>query len=199
MVEILSRGGFDDNFSYLLTSSDGSAAIVDPCAGCAEHPALRMRDKYDFKYIFLTHGHSDHFDALDDVKRLLPDVPVCAHRLFEGKCDVRLDDGASLAFGNSAIEVMFTPGHSRDSLVYIYKEDNALFTGDTLFVGCIGFCRSPRMMAESLEKLLALPGELVVYSGHDYGSVPSRTLAEERVNNPEITPAFLEKLRQSGS
>ena len=49
------------------------------------------------------------------------------------------------------------------------------------------------------EKLLSLPDELVVYSGHDYGCVPSRTLAEERINNPEVTPEFLEKLRKSGS
>ena len=199
MVEILSKGGFDDNLSYLLTAPDGSAAIVDPCAGCAEHPALRMRDKYDFKYILLTHGHSDHFDALDEVRSLLPGVPVCAHKLFEGECDIRFADGDALAFGDSRIDVMFTPGHSRDSLVYIYKPENALFTGDTLFVDCIGFCRSPRMMADSLEKILALPDELVVYSGHDYGSVLSRTLAEERVNNPETTPEFLEKLRRSGS
>ena len=199
MVEITARGGFDDNLSYLLTAADGSAAIIDPCAECFKHPAFVMGDKYDFKYILLTHGHSDHFDSLAEVKRLLPNVPVCAHRLFEGECDIRFSDGDTLAFGGDVIEVLFTPGHSRDSLVYIYKPDNALFTGDTLFVDCIGFCRSPRLMADSLEKLLSLPDELVVYSGHDYGCVPSRTLAEERINNPEVTPDFLEKLRKSGS
>lgn len=198
MVEILSKGGFDDNLSYLLTAPDGSAAIVDPCADCTKHPALQKGGRYDFKYILLTHGHSDHFDCLDEARRLLPGVPVCAHRLFEENCDIRLDDGDLLPFGGASIEVMHTPGHSRDSLVYIYEPCNALFTGDTLFVDCIGFCRSPEMMAESLEKILALPDELVVYSGHDYGSVPSRPLAEERRKNPEVTPDFLEKLRRSG-
>ena len=198
MVEILSKGGFDDNFSYLLTSPDGSAAVIDPCAGCAAHPALLDKDKYNFKYILLTHGHSDHFDALDEVRRLLPDVPVCAHRQFNGVCDIKLKDGATLPLGEYSIEVMYTPGHSRDSLAYICSQDNALFTGDTLFVGCIGFCRSPEAMADSLEKLLALPGELIVYSGHDYGTVPFRTLAEERCDNPEITPEYLEKLRRAG-
>ena len=48
---------------------------------------------------------------------------------------------------------------------------------------------------DSLEKLRALPDDLVVYSGHDYGAVPFRTLGEEKVMNPEFSQEFITRLR----
>lgn len=194
MVNIISKGGFDDNFTYLLTSANGDHAVIDPCGKCAEKLKSLNIAANSLKYILITHGHSDHFDALDEIKKLFPEAKTAGYKKAEFQKDIDLDEGSRLCFGNNSIEIIHTPGHSRDSLCYIYKPDNAIFTGDTLFIGCIGFCRSPGTMAQSLTRLRSLPEELIIYSGHDYGEVQNRSLAEEKVKNPEFSPDFISKL-----
>ena len=196
MVRAIFKGGFDDNFTYLLSSADDCYAVIDPCGECAEYLAKEKIEPDKVRYILITHGHSDHLDAVDDVKKLYPDAAVCGSVFAEFSCDIKLADGEKLKFGNSEIEVIHTPGHSRDSVCYIYYPDRALFTGDTVFIGCIGFCRSPKIMADSLEKILALPNDLVVFSGHDYGGVPYRTLGVEKEDNPELSDSFIAELRK---
>ena len=119
---------------------------------------------------------------------------MVAHTLHPLHPDLAAADLAELPFGRSVIKVLHTPGHSRDSVVFEYPPDRALFTGDTLFVDCIGFCRSRRKMAASLRRLRELPDDLTVYPGHDYGSVPCRTLGEEKRANPEFSPDFIARL-----
>ena len=195
MVKTIFKGGFDDNFTYLLCSENGDCAVIDPCGDCTANLKAMNIPPDSMKYILITHSHSDHFDALDEVKKIFPAAKVAAHKQAELIKDILLDDSSELEFGSSIIEVLHTPGHSRDSLCYIYKPDNALFTGDTVFISCTGFCRSPKTMAQSLERICNLPDELIIYSGHDYGEVPSRSLKEEKVKNPELSAEFIAKLR----
>jgi len=65
--------------------------------------------------------------------------------------------------------------------------DNKLITGDTLFVENIGRTDlpggDPKIIAESLKKLKKLDGNIEVYPGHDYGSVPHSTIAHEKKHN----------------
>ena len=104
--------------------------------------------------------------------------------------------GFTAMFGGGWIEAIAMPGHTRDSIAFRLSDDSALFTGDTLFVDCIGFCRSKDMFDTITKKLLPLPDGLVVYSGHDYGSVPFRTLGEEKKFNPYLNCPTLEAFRQ---
>lgn len=195
MVKILYQGGFDDNFCYLLSAKNNDCAIIDPCGSCCDELQKLDIPQEKLKYIIITHGHSDHFDALEEVKELFPNALVAGFRQGEFKKDIPLDEGSSLAFGSSSIEIIHAPGHSRDSICCIYAPDNALFTGDTLFIDCIGFCRSPKTMAQTLERLRSLPDNLIVYPGHDYGCVKSRSLGEEKIKNPEFSPDFINSLR----
>ena len=195
MVKILFKGGFDDNLCYLLTAGNGDCAVIDPC-GEAHRELQKLNIPQDkLKYIIITHGHSDHFDNLQEIKKQHPDTPVAGYKNGEFQKDIPLDEGSCLPFGESNIKILLTPGHSRDSICCIYEPDNALFTGDTLFIDCIGFCRSPKTMAQTLERLRTLPDSLIVYSGHDYGCVPSRPLGEEKLLNPEFSPDFINSLR----
>lgn len=199
MIKTLFKGGFDDNLTYLIHANDGCCAIVDPCGECALELERLNIPQENMKYILITHEHSDHFDALDKVKKLFPSAQTAGFRNAEFNKDIPLNDLSRLEFGNSFIEVIHTPGHSRGSLCYIYNQDNAIFTGDTLFIDCIGFCRSPKNMAQSLRRLRELPDDLTIYSGHDYGSVPFRTLAEEKLKNPEFSIEFIENLSTARS
>ena len=195
MVKTVFKGGFDDNFCYLLISANNEYAIIDPCKGCSSEIKKLGIAPENMKYIIITHGHSDHFDDLPEIKKMYPSTPVAGYKHGKFEKDIPLDDGSKLAFGSDNIEIISTPGHSRDSICCIYAPDNALFTGDTLFIECIGFCRSPKTMAQTLEKLRALPDTLTVYSGHDYGCVPARTLGEEKLLNPEFSLEFIASLR----
>ena len=192
MIKTIFSGGFDDNFSYLICNKeDNVTAIVDPCGDVMK---LLPDDVDDIRYILLTHGHDDHFDQLDKVLEKFPSAQLVCHREHPRANGRGFSDGDLIDFGKSRIEIISTPGHSRDSLTFLYRPDLALFTGDTLFVGCIGFCRSRKTMADSLLKLRELPEELIVYSGHNYGDVPHRKLGEEKLFNPEFSTDFIRKL-----
>ena len=181
----LAVGGFDHNFSYLVY--DGIAGMaVDP-AGSPEvlRDAIAESGIRTLNCILLTHGHSDHSDALAAVKAEFPGTEVCGHP-GNKFADRHLSDGERLRCGDCIVETLFTPGHSRDSVSYLVNGE-ALLTGDTLFVDCVGFAARPDSMYASLKRIAKLSGNIVIYPGHDYGSVPFRTLAEEKRLNPYLS------------
>ena len=95
-----------------------------------------------------------------------------------------LNDGDEILFGNSRIVAIAVPGHSPGSLAYHVPQAKMLFSGDALFRGSIGRTDFPdsnhRALIYSIrEKLLTLPGDTVVYPGHDRET----TIEFEKKNN----------------
>ena len=189
----LAVGGFDHNYSYVIGSA-GAAALVDPAGSW---PLIREALDSDgissLSFILLTHGHFDHRDALKAAKRDFPGVEVCGHP-DNRAASRKLADGEELPLGECSVKVLFTPGHSPDSVCYLCG-DSALLTGDTLFVDCVGNARDPEALYGSLKRLSGLPGETVIYPGHDYGVVPCRTLAEEKRLDPYLRCRTLEEFK----
>ncbi len=190
-VRQLGVGGFDDNFSYLGVTGNGDAFIVDP-TGNADIIRRAVAEAGDIRPggILLTHRHRDHYTALDEVLEFFP-APVFEH--------ANLTDRQVLPFGAGALQVLFTPGHTADSVCYRATDGSALFTGDTLFVGYIGFCKPEPMYRSLYEVLGALDGAHVIYPGHDYGEAPTDTLAHQRLVNPWLRcvsySEFVEELK----
>ena len=181
----LAVGGFDHNFSYLIYDGTSGAAI-DP-AGSPKllHDAIADAGIKHLNHILLTHGHPDHCDALKELKTEFPDAEICGHP-GNAVAERHLGDGERIQFGDCMIETIFTPGHSRDSVSYLVNGE-ALLTGDTLFVDYVGFATRPDGLFASLKRISKLSGKIVIYPGHDYGSVPFRTLAEEKRLNPYLS------------
>ena len=96
-----------------------------------------------------------------------------------------LDQGDLLTFGNSALTVLYTPGHSPASISFYHKPSQQLIAGDVLFQGSIGRTDLPGGSMETLlssirTKFFPLPDEVIVYSGHG----PTTTIGREKRSNP---------------
>lgn len=173
------------NFVYLLVDeSSREALVVDsgwetgPIVSAAKEAEAKVR------YVVATHGHFDHVTTLGEAAKALG-AKVVAHENSAVDCDLKVKDGDFLRLGRSEVKVLYTPGHTEDSIcLYDGKE---VFTGDALFVGTIGKFEKAglRAMYESLyQVILGLPPSTEMYPGHDYGEVTHRTLGEERTTNP---------------
>jgi glyoxylase-like metal-dependent hydrolase (beta-lactamase superfamily II) len=110
--------------------------------------------------------------------------------------DVSVDDGDAIAAGQLRFEVVHTPGHTKDSVLYIFEGNVA--TGDTLFVGECGRTDlpggDPSEMYDSLQKrIMQLDDALVVLPGHDYGPTPTSTIGREKKENYVLVPRTREE------
>ena len=189
--------GFDSNFSYLLYDANTfDAAIVDPCGDvelikeeCQKLPRLNP------KYILLTHDHDDHVSCLDGVLEFFK-APVVAHPKSSIRHDISVTNKQKLKLGDSFIECLHTPGHTKDSVIYHLCDDSAIFTGDTLFIDCCGYCEPESMFTTMREVIFPLADSNIVYSGHDYGSAPFATLGEEKITNPFLSAKILSDFKK---
>ena len=199
--------GFMDVFCYIVSCARTKEALVIDPAGDEERVVDRMKQKeLDVKYIVNTHGHADHTCGNAKVKELTG-AKIVMHeqddQIFnspEGQemarqwgfrlsppADITVKHGDEIVVGDISLKVIHTPGHSPGGICLLGNGN--LFTGDTLFVGGIGRTDLPgasttQFMKSIKEKLLDLPGETIVWPGHDYGFKPSSTIDEERRTNP---------------
>ena len=99
--------------------------------------------------------------------------------------DRTVTDGEEILLGEVRLRFLLTPDHTRGGLCIIV-DDEALLTGDTLFIGDCGrtdIGGSDTQMFQTLQRLKILPDHLIVYPGHDYGSKPFDTLGNQKKTN----------------
>lgn len=184
------------NFGYLVgDESTRRAAAIDPSfdGRPLEREAERLGLKIDL--VLATHGHPDHVQDLERLARATG-AKVGAHRSSRIRKDLELEDGQRLSLGEVTLEVLHTPGHTPDGVCY--RAGDALFTGDTLFVGECGRVDLPgsdvRAMHHSLvTRLRGLPDHLIVYPGHDYGPAPTAKLGDQKRDNYTLKPRSYEE------
>lgn len=199
--------GYMDVFCYIVASPNHKEALVIDPAGDEEKIVNRVAQKgLTMKYIVNTHGHADHtcgnarVQALTGAKIVMHKLDNDVFNSPEGHqmarqwgfaisppADITVQDGDRIVVGDVSLEVIHTPGHSPGGIC-LYG-DGQLFSGDTLFVGAIGRTDLPgssheQFMKSIKERLLSLPGETIVWPGHDYGVRPSSTIEIEMKTNP---------------
>ncbi len=179
------ESGGDRNFGYLIACEETKeGALIDPSPDPG--PGIEAAKNFGIKIIYVinTHSHFDHTGGNDFLQKEIGAELVT----FTGNGgDVEVGDGGVLQIGNIALEFIYTPGHTKDSLCI--KAENKLITGDTLFVGKVGGTyteEEARIEFESLKKLMLLPPETEVWPGHNYGVKPNSTIGYELHNNPFI-------------
>jgi len=191
------------NFTYLVADREGGEGVViDPSYGI--DPVLKAIDAKHVKvrYILNTHSHQDHVAGNQDVKERTG-AKIVAHKVAPLGQDVSVEDGDRFNAGPLRFEVVHTPGHTKDSVLYLFEGNVA--TGDTLFVGECGRTDLPggdpgEMYDSLLRRVVALDDALIVLPGHDYGPTPTSTIAQEKRENYTLRPrtreAFLAFLRE---
>jgi glyoxylase-like metal-dependent hydrolase (beta-lactamase superfamily II) len=178
------------NFVYLVAEKAGSEGLVVDSGWETEPIVGAVRDsKVKVKFAVATHHHFDHTSSLQELAGKLG-AKVVAHERSTIGHDISVRDGDVLNLGESKVRIIYSPGHTEDSICLYDGED--LFTGDTLFIGNCGRTDLPGGSSEDLfrslhEVILRLPPSTVIYPGHDYGDVPFRRLGEEVLSNPTLS------------
>ncbi len=184
------------NFVYLVGAPGArETAVIDPAWDVPAIFAAAAADGRDITAAVVSHHHFDHINGLPELLERA-DVPVYAQKaeldfaeaLQEHRSAVKpVGPGDVVKVGPLELKLIHTPGHTPGSqCVYC---GGALVSGDTVFVNACGRCDFPggsaEQMFDSLHRVLGgLPGETVLYPGHDYGDVPVSSLAREREKNP---------------
>jgi hydroxyacylglutathione hydrolase len=169
---------FSDNYAWLLRhQASGAAAVVDPADEDAVITAVEAAGgRLDL--ILLTHHHQDHIAGADALRAKygarIVGAAADAHRL--PTLDQAVQEGDHVPFGENHAQVLETPGHTRGHLAFFLPDDALLFCGDTLFsLGCGRLLEgTANEMFASLGKLSHLPGETMIYCGHEYTASNAR-------------------------
>lgn len=170
-----------DNLSYLVQGSRTAAAIdggaVEEIIGYLRSNDLKLR------YAVNTHSHPDHTMGTQELLEA-SGAEFLGHDELIGRGMLELDEGR--------VEVIPTPGHTLDSVVF--HLDNALITGDTLFSGTVGNCFSGDLVGflGSIKKLMEYPDNTVIYAGHDYVHEAMEATLRLEPDNPDVD-AYLKK------
>ena len=187
VITLADKNNFASN-CYILVFED-SFSVIDPSVSY-ERAKMEIPEisKLRAQYVLLTHGHVDHFWHIQSYIDAGCEVLVTEHDGLIAKdktknCALILNgilydylgsykavaDGDTIQVGDTEFTVISTPGHTAGSVCYL--SDRIMFTGDTLFArGSYGRYDLPSgsktMLFDSLEKLFALDGDIMIYPGH---------------------------------
>ena len=196
-------GPIGTNVYFLMNEDTRQMIIVDP-ADEAQTIIENVRECGGIPVaIYLTHGHHDHIEAADAVRREF-DIPVIAHEeeqtvlndpslnmsgFYGTKVSIQADktvkDGDELDYAGLHCVVMHTPGHTWGSVCYYFPENKLLISGDTLFqfsYGRVDFATSNAQdMQNSIKGILTeLPEDVTACPGH----MGYTTIQAEKRYNP---------------
>lgn len=193
-------GGSLLNTNNYIVGDSNNVILIETSAMPRDIKAIV--DGRNVKAIFLTHGHWDHSQHIDEAAKMF-NAKIYAHekaikKIKSNEKQFNLDrpvnsqlednnfeflkDNQTIDFGFVKVHVLFTPGHTDCSVSFLIEdgESKALFSGDTLFYQTCGRCDLPTSsvndMKSSLKKLLALDENLDVYPGHGFKT----TIKDER-------------------
>ncbi len=189
-LEILTIPCLSDNYAYLVHDSvSGETAVVDVPEADPVIRALNAKG-WNLTQIQITHHHPDHIMGVAKLVEAYGTPIIGAkadmHRLPHLELGVEEND--TFALGNQPVQVYDVSGHTVGHIAYYYPEANAVFSGDSLMaLGCGRlFEGDAPMMWGSLSKMMELPPETLVYSGHEYTAANAKFALSIEPNNQAL-------------
>lgn len=209
-IDVLTFNPFQEN-TIVLSDETKECLIVDPgnYGAREDHRLLEFIEENKLKPVLsvATHGHVDHILGVNFVKDTYG-IPFALHHKddfllktaashgamygfnIESVPDADIDLGQmdEVRFGNTALKLIETPGHTPGHVCLYDPQEKTLLTGDTLFRESIGRTDLPGgdyswIMKSILEKIMPLGGDVHIYPGHG----PDSTLGHEALYNPFVT------------
>jgi hydroxyacylglutathione hydrolase len=203
-LEVVTVPCLSDNYAYLLRDQGtGRVGLVDAPEHEPISAALAERG-WGLDLILVTHHHHDHVAAVESLRAAhgarVAGAAEDRHRL--PRLDLALADSEPVTLGDSAAQTIAVPGHTVGHVAYHFADARALFSADSLMLMGCGrlFEGTPEQMWASLERLARLPGETLVYSGHEYTQANIRFAMTLDQDNPGLQrrAAAVEARRREG-
>ena len=178
-------------YSYLLADR-GEAVLIDPVFEQHARDAALVRE-LGLKLIATvdTHCHADHVTGAWRMRTVLGSKIALAAAYGAENVDLALAHGDVVRFGDHALSVRATPGHTSGCLSFVSGEGSFVMTGDALLVRGAGRTDfqngdAHRLFRSIREQLFTLPDACLVYPAHDYEGRTASSIGEERRFNPRI-------------
>ncbi|GAB2550592.1 MBL fold metallo-hydrolase [Leucobacter ruminantium] len=172
----LDGGTWEVDNNVWIVGDDAEVIVIDPAHDAAAAAAAVGERRVHA--VLLTHGHDDHIRAAREAADLLhaplylnPADRMLWDAVYDEAPDAAIADGDVYAVAGVELHAKHTPGHSPGSTCFVAPALGAVFTGDTLFQGGPGATGRSYSSFETIidsirERLLTLPEETVVYTGH---------------------------------
>ena len=181
--------------SYYIESG-GEAVIIDPIRDSEVYIELLKKRKSNLKYIFETHFHADFVSGHIELANLTnADIVFGPNAKTLYQCIIAKDN-QDFFFGHLKLRALHTPGHTMESTSYLLiapsEKAEAVFTGDTLFIGEVGrpdLAVNPQLTSEDLASylydslhnvIMNLADDVIVYPGHGAGSACGKNISSKK-------------------
>jgi glyoxylase-like metal-dependent hydrolase (beta-lactamase superfamily II) len=176
-------------FTYLVADEVARAAVViDPAPAGTELPLLGLIGELDLsvQYLLCTHVHEGASGTIGQLRERTG-ARIVAGAAAPIDADLRVGQGDTVTFGGEAIRVLETPGHTAADVSYVWRD--RVFSGDALLIRGCGRTDLPGgdagVLYDSItQRLLVLPGDTLLFPGHETHHRSVSTIAEERDYNP---------------
>jgi len=166
------------------------ALLIDPVReNMSRYLALLAYHHLTLDAVVDTHTHADHSTASFQLCDLVDARLIMHRRAPAPSVSHHVEDGDDIALGEARIRVLYTPGHTPDS-ISLHVEDR-VFSGDVLLIQGTGRADfaggdAGQQYDSITKKLFTLPDETLVFPAHDYRGNTSSTIGQEKRANPRI-------------
>jgi sulfur dioxygenase len=182
-------------YTYLVACEvTGEAALIDPVLESVERDLKLIKELgLTLKYTIETHIHADHVTGASRLRDKTECKAALPARSKAARANLEVGEGEPIMIGKLRLDPLFTPGHTDDHHAYLLDSaDGArVFTGDALMIDGCGRTDFQNGDAATLyrsvhEKIFSLPGDTLVYPGHDYQQRRVSSVAQELARNPRL-------------
>lgn len=196
-------GGIETNAYFYIDESSKHGFLIDPAAEPEKLMKIIKENNWVIEKMLITHGHFDHIGAVKILnenlnipyyiyvsgKKYLEDPSwnlssYFGHGISLNKASFLQENDEITLDTNSQtkLKIIYTPGHTQDSVLFYDEQNHLAFVGDTIFKGSIGRTDFPggstSQLKSSIEnKVFTLPENTILYSGH---SEPTTVAAEKK-------------------